>query len=540
MIQHTVFFKFPSVACEVPESITEIVIKFNSLEGIIAQVRPHGIGIEGSTSKAEFLASVDWPDKTDDYTHCLLVVAADVAALKNYLHSDEHLKEWMSAVKPYIQGILVFDNALGAPAVGALLKANAIQHTVFFRFPSIAAEVPSLIAELVVKFNALPGIVTQIYPHGVGIEGSTSKAEFLATVDWPDKTDDYTHCLLVVAADAAALKRYLHSDEHLKEWMPAVEQFIQGVLVVDNTVEPAFAAALNVAKEKVEAVAEMKAFQFKAAVIDAAMRAVETSATEPPKMLATTTTSDDLNGSVLCENEMLVRIPSLGKSLTLGLIQSEWEIEPMFSGAAWAGSVLWAAASVLCEHCLLNGLVPVAGTSVLELGCGLGIPGMVSAVLGASEVALTEQPQLVPLLEKNLQRNSSFFSLDDLSVGVQPAAFALSWGTVEAQAFLDARGGKRFDTILICDCVFEPLYGDSWKLLCETLFVLADFSTNVLIASERRSEDSIPEFQAMLERDFDLKIVWNSFEEEELDTLLKNSHIQGHKKPLRIISAKRR
>jgi predicted nicotinamide N-methyase len=298
--------------------------------------------------------------------------------------------------------------------------------------------------------------------------------------------------------------------------------------------------ALNVAKEKVEAVAEMKAFQFKAAVIDAAMRAVETSATEPPKMLATTTTSDDLNGSVLCENEMLVRIPSLGKSLTLGLIQSEWEIEPMFSGAAWAGSVLWAAASVLCEHCLLNGLVPVAGTSVLELGCGLGIPGMVSAVLGASEVALTEQPQLVPLLEKNLQRNSSFFSLDDLSVGVQPAAFALSWGTVEAQAFLDARGGKRFDTILICDCVFEPLYGDSWKLLCETLFVLADFSTNVLIASERRSDDSIPEFQAMLERDFDLKIVWNSFEEEELDTLLKNSHIQGHKKPLRIISAKRR
>jgi predicted nicotinamide N-methyase len=289
-----------------------------------------------------------------------------------------------------------------------------------------------------------------------------------------------------------------------------------------------------------QSLAEVKDTVPKAAATEAEMRAIETSATEPPKMVVTTTTSDDLNGTVLCEDEMLVRIPSLGKSITLELTQSEYEIEPMFSGASWAGSVLWAAASVLCEHCLLNSSVPVADTSVLELGCGLGIPGMVCSLLGAREVALTEQPQLVPLLEKNLLKNASVFAADELATRAPPAALALSWGTAEAEAFLEARGGKRFDTILICDCVFEPLYGDSWKLLCETLVVLADSSTNVLIASERRSEDCIPEFQATLEVHFDLETVWNSYEEADLPSLLKSSHVQGQKKPLRIISAKRR
>lgn len=44
------------------------------------------------------------------------------------------------------------------------------------------------------------------------------------------------------------------------------------------------------------------------------------------------------------------------------------------------------------------------GAKVLELGCGTGIPGMCVRLLGGS-VTLTEQPQLVPLLQKNLDTN---------------------------------------------------------------------------------------------------------------------------------------
>jgi hypothetical protein len=126
LIQHTVFFKFPSIASEVPNELSEIVSnQFNSLPGIYAQLFPHGVGIEESSCKEEFLELVSWPDKTDGYTHCLLVIASDAKALKSYLHSDEHLKQWMPAVKPYIQGIIVFDNMMEESTISkALLLPN--------------------------------------------------------------------------------------------------------------------------------------------------------------------------------------------------------------------------------------------------------------------------------------------------------------------------------------------------------------------------------------------------------------------------------
>ena len=142
IIQHTVFFKFPSVANEVPAELSAVVSKFNSLLGIVAQICPHGVGIEGRTSKADFLGSVEWPDKTDDYTHCLLVVATDSASLKRYLHSPEHLQVWMAAVKPYIQGIVVFDNTVEAKFASKLqaLKLDQAPATQAEELQSIGVE----------------------------------------------------------------------------------------------------------------------------------------------------------------------------------------------------------------------------------------------------------------------------------------------------------------------------------------------------------------------------------------------------------------
>ena len=97
--------------------------------------------------------------------------------------------------------------------------------------------------------------------------------------------------------------------------------------------------------------------------------------------------------------------------------------------------------------------------------------------MGASEVVLSEQPQLVPLLEKNVARNFGPAPNEGADraavVGPRPQPTALSWGTAEAEAFLAARGGRRPDVVLVCDCVFEPLYDESWRLLCDTLAVRA-------------------------------------------------------------------
>jgi predicted nicotinamide N-methyase len=75
-------------------------------------------------------------------------------------------------------------------------------------------------------------------------------------------------------------------------------------------------------------------------------------------------------------------------SLTLQAV----DIEPLFSGAAWAGTVVWPAciylANYLCRQ--RKGL-----KRVIELGSGLGVPGIVAGLLGAESVWLTEQDPLV-------------------------------------------------------------------------------------------------------------------------------------------------
>ena len=107
------------------------------------------------------------------------------------------------------KGILVFDTQL-VPEPEAMARSG-IQHVVFFKFPSIEGRVTDEMDSVVAKgFNSLPGVSAQVFPFGVGIDGSESGAAFREAVAWPDKADGYTHCLFVAVDDAAALKGYLH------------------------------------------------------------------------------------------------------------------------------------------------------------------------------------------------------------------------------------------------------------------------------------------------------------------------------------------
>ncbi|RHY27639.1 hypothetical protein DYB32_006650 [Aphanomyces invadans] len=114
-----------------------------------------------------------------------------------------------------------------------------------------------------------------------------------------------------------------------------------------------------------------------------------------------------------------------------------------------------------------------------------GVPGMVASILGAKHVVLTEQPELVPLLRTNIRRNFP-------NGGV--TAFALSWGVDAANAFCDEHGA--FDIVLSCDCIYQPLYGESWRALALTMDVLCKRNPAciVLVAVERRHEDGIDAF----------------------------------------------
>ena len=68
------------------------------------------------------------------------------------------------------------------------------------------------------------------------------------------------------------------------------------------------------------------------------------------------------------------------------------------------GGFVWNGAFKLCAYCTEHSERLVRGKRVLELGAGCGLPGIVSATLGASTVVLTDQ--FTDLLEPNVAANA--------------------------------------------------------------------------------------------------------------------------------------
>ena len=102
------------------------------------------------------------------------------------------------------------------------------------------------------------------------------------------------------------------------------------------------------------------------------------------------------------QSELVIKFRD--RILKVSLLLSEDELAPLFDGAAWAGTQLWDAAihsvDYISEHYSL--LMQAPGCRLIELGCGTGVPGMCCRVMG-SNVLLTEQGQLVSLLQQNLR-----------------------------------------------------------------------------------------------------------------------------------------
>ncbi|KAI0959386.1 hypothetical protein AcW1_004223 [Taiwanofungus camphoratus] len=130
------------------------------------------------------------------------------------------------------------------------------------------------------------------------------------------------------------------------------------------------------------------------------------------------------------------------------------------------GGIAWPAGEVLSRYIALRG--SLKGKSVLELGSGTGLVGLVAGVLGAS-VCITDQAPLLDIMSRNV-------SMNDLASSVFVAE--LNWGEQLQQNI------PRPDLILAADCVyFEPAF----PLLVKTLADLVlDDSTEVLFCYKKR------------------------------------------------------
>lgn len=172
----------------------------------------------------------------------------------------------------------------------------------------------------------------------------------------------------------------------------------------------------------------------------------------------------------------------------------EDEIAPMFHGTQWAGTRVWRASIVALQYLeeqnnnssSSDTKIVHPESTVLELGCGLGVPGILLHKLFDCNVVLTDMDVLVEQLRQNLVNNGL---TNDQKIQAQP----LDWSVKGLEELFQATQLQKFDIVLNCDCIYEPLYGDSWKMLLKVQEALlnANPETYMLTSVERRKFDCI-------------------------------------------------
>jgi len=118
------------------------------------------------------------------------------------------------------------------------------------------------------------------------------------------------------------------------------------------------------------------------------------------------------------------------------------------------------------------------GKTIMELGSGTGMGGIACAHImkGASQIVLTDQAQVLSIIEENVARNRDRIpELEKVSVR------EFEWGS-DVKAFKDPVSPP-FDWIIACDCI-APIF--PLHLLLKSMIELSDENTTILIGSEQR------------------------------------------------------
>ena len=173
---------------------------------------------------------------------------------------------------------------------------------------------------------------------------------------------------------------------------------------------------------------------------------------------------------------------------------------------AWLGSRVWEAKTTFCDRlCGAGGAPPllprIVGSSVLELGAGTGIGGMVCAALGAADVVTThmESPDgTLNLIRHNIEANRANILAAAQSAApaattpprLRGAALDLTAAPSESwRAEFEPAGG--FDYILAAECLYTGIDSSAeprpvWAALADTICALARDHTEVYVCSKER------------------------------------------------------
>ncbi|XP_069789993.1 protein N-lysine methyltransferase METTL21A isoform X1 [Narcine bancroftii] len=133
-------------------------------------------------------------------------------------------------------------------------------------------------------------------------------------------------------------------------------------------------------------------------------------------------------------------------------------------------AVVWDAAIILCTYLEL-GTVQLRNRTVIELGAGTGLVGIVASLLGA-DVTITDRAVALQFLESNVRDNIPHGS------GSRAQVRELTWGTNLCQF-----EAASYDLILGADVVYLE---ETFPALLETLEYLSSEWTTVLLSCRIR------------------------------------------------------
>ncbi|QRV76637.1 phospholipase [Ceratobasidium sp. AG-Ba] len=150
------------------------------------------------------------------------------------------------------------------------------------------------------------------------------------------------------------------------------------------------------------------------------------------------------------------QIPTVvNQTIELNFSPLEHPVKLVVDAGPGCGGVAWPAGEVLSRYIARKG--SLEGRKVIELGSGTGLVGLVAGYLGAQEVVITDQEQLMKIMEANIELNH----LED-----RVRASVLDWGDELPSDLPDT-----VSLILAADCVYaEPAF----PLLVSTLSDLSD------------------------------------------------------------------
>ncbi|KIX04066.1 uncharacterized protein Z518_07619 [Rhinocladiella mackenziei CBS 650.93] len=124
------------------------------------------------------------------------------------------------------------------------------------------------------------------------------------------------------------------------------------------------------------------------------------------------------------------------------------------------GHLLWNAGQVISQYLEDNARQLVEGKAILELGAGAGLPGLVSAILGARKVVVTDYPDLELIV--NLRYNIQHCDAIENKSAIVAEGFLWGNSADSLKAHISPAAG--FDLLILADILFN--HSEHAKLLC--------------------------------------------------------------------------